>query len=119
MYSFKDILSKLCIGTIITISIFTTGRFIINNVLVYKTKNENIICTVSDVDRRIIMAGKIVTAKYRVFIEELDNKISSPQSLIKDMHKNKDEYKGKKINVVKISKYNRKNELIGIDYELR
>ena len=35
------------------------------------------------------------------------------------MYKDKDKYIGEKIEVIKIRNYNRKNELIGIDYELR
>ena len=118
MYSFKDVLLKLCSGVIIILLIFIIGNLIINDILVYKTENENIICTVSNVDRRTIMAGKIVSVEYRVFMEELDKAIISPQKSIKDIYKNKDKYKCKKINIIKINKYNRKNELIKIDYKL-
>lgn len=119
MYSIKDILTNLCIGILLTVLIIITGTWIVNDVVTYRSENENIICTISEIEKRRVPVGKTYTYRYRIFTEEFDETISSPKDIIRDMYEDKDKYIGEKIEVIKIRNYNRKNELIGIDYELR
>lgn len=119
MYSIKDILTNLCIGILLTVLIVTTGTWIVNDVVTYRSENENIVCTISKIEKRRVLVGKTYTYRYKIFTEEFDETISSPKDIIRDMYEDKDKYIGGKIEVIKIRNYNRKNELIGIDYELR
>lgn len=119
MYSTKDMLISLCAGILLTILIFISGNWIINDVVTYRSENENIICTINEIERKRVPVGKTYTYKYRIYTEELEETISSPKDIIRDMYKDKDKYIGKKIEVIKIRNYNRKNELTGTEYKLR
>lgn len=119
MYSFLDDIKKLIIGVFITIIIFFTGNWMVNNIKTYETKQEIIESEVVNI-RKVYNSGT-KTYKYKLYINDNNKEIvvTRPKAIIKEMYRNKEEYIGGVVMLIKNEKYNKNNQLIRVGYELK